>query len=137
MMLNARLFVSSFRKPYSLRIFESGEFMTHDGVSLFKGNCFDVLPTLPSSSVQLFLCDLPYGVLNKQNPHASWDKPLDLNHLWYEIKRIGTTNKGFNEVLHHKVNQLKILLVLDFKYLVFNDLRENRLVLGLKALSMT
>ena len=104
MMLNARLFVSSFRKPYSLRIFESGEFMTHDGVSLFKGNCFDILPTLPSSSVQLFLCDLPYGVLNKQNPHASWDKPLDLNHLWYEIKRIGTTNKGFNEVLHHKAS---------------------------------
>ena len=64
-------------------------------------------------------------------------KPLDLNHLWYEIKRIGTTNKGFNEVLHHKVSQLKILLVLDFKYLVFKCLRENRLVLGLKALSMT
>lgn len=63
---------------------------THDGISLFKGNCFDVLPTLPSSSVQLFLCDLPYGVLNKQNPHAAWDKPIDLNHLWYEIKRTGT-----------------------------------------------
>ena len=68
---------------------------THDGISLFKGNCFDVLPTLPSSSVQLFLCDLPYGVLNKQNPHAAWDKPVDLNALWKEMKRIGTPNCAY------------------------------------------
>lgn len=45
--------------------------------------------------MQLFLCDLPYGVLNKQNPHAAWDKPIDLNHLWYEIKRIGTPNCAY------------------------------------------
>lgn len=63
--------------------------------NLFNGNCFDVLPTLPSSSVQLFLCDLPYGVLNKQNPHASWDKPLDLGVLWREMKRIGTPNCAY------------------------------------------
>lgn len=68
---------------------------THDGISLFKGNCFDVLPTLPSSSVQLFLCDLPYGVLNKQNPHAAWDKPVDLIALWKEMKRTGTPNCAY------------------------------------------
>ena len=45
--------------------------------------------------MQLFLCDLPYGVLNKQNPHAAWDKPIDLNHLWYEIKCIGTPNCAY------------------------------------------
>lgn len=68
---------------------------THDGISLFKGNCFDILTSLPSSSVQLFLCDLPYGVLNKQNPHAAWDKPVDLNALWKEMKRIGVPNCAY------------------------------------------
>lgn len=60
-------------------------------LQLFNGNCFDVLPNIPSSSVHLFLCDLPYGVLNKQNPNASWDKPLDLKSLWNKMKRIGDT----------------------------------------------
>ena len=68
---------------------------TFDNTKLLKGNCLDILPTLPSSFVQLFLCDLPYGVLNKQNPHASWDKPVDLNALWKEMKRIGTPNCAY------------------------------------------
>lgn len=65
------------------------------GLQLFHDSCLNVLPTLPSSSVQLFLCDLPYGVLNKQNPNASWDKPIDLNVLWKDMKRIGTPNCAY------------------------------------------
>lgn len=64
-------------------------------LQLFHDSCLNVLPTLPSSSVQLFLCDLPYGVLNKQNPNASWDKPIDLNVLWNEMKRVGTQNCAY------------------------------------------
>ena len=97
---------------------------THDGISLFKGNCFDILPTLPSSSVQLFLCDLPYGVLNKQNPHAAWDKPVDLNALWKEMKRIGTPNCAYvffasglftHDVIESNRKDFKYTLVWDKK----------------------
>lgn len=97
---------------------------THDGISLFKGDCFDILPTLPSSSVQLFLCDLPYGVLNKQNPHAAWDKPVDLIALWKERKRIGTPNCAYvffasglftHDVIESNRKDFKYTLVWDKK----------------------
>lgn len=34
------------------------------------------------------MCDLPYGVLNKGNSEAAWDKPLPMDKLWEEYLRI-------------------------------------------------
>ena len=31
-------------------------------VTLLKGDCLALLPTLPAAAVDLVLCDLPYGV---------------------------------------------------------------------------
>lgn len=50
---------------------------------LIHGDCFDVFSTIPDSSVDMVLCDLPYGTT--RNP---WDKPLPLNRLWGEYRRI-------------------------------------------------
>lgn len=32
-------------------------------------------------SVDMILCDLPYGQLNKSNPNAKWDCQIDLEVL--------------------------------------------------------
>lgn len=55
---------------------------------LYHGDCFDYLPKMADKSVDLILTDMPYGVLNKDNPNAKWDKEVDLRALWREYKRI-------------------------------------------------
>lgn len=50
---------------------------------LLHGNCLDEMKKLPSSSVHLILCDLPYGCTK-----CKWDIPIDLDLLWDEYKRL-------------------------------------------------
>lgn len=40
---------------------------------------------IPDKSVDMILCDLPYGVLNKRN---KWDSQIPFEKLWDEYKRI-------------------------------------------------
>ena len=63
--------------------------------SLFNGDCLEIIKQIPNHSIQLCLCDLPYGVLNKSNKAAQWDKPIDIHLLWKELKRVGTENCSF------------------------------------------
>lgn len=52
-------------------------------ISLFKGNCLDVMPTLPDHSVDMVLCDLPYGTTA-----SKWDNVIPFEPLWAEYKRL-------------------------------------------------
>ena len=47
------------------------------------GNCFDLLPNIPDGSIDLILCDLPYGTTQNK-----WDSILPLDKLWAEYKRL-------------------------------------------------
>lgn len=38
-------------------------------IQLYLGDCLDVLPTIPDNSVDMVLCDLPYGTTP-----LDWDK---------------------------------------------------------------
>jgi len=55
---------------------------------LLKGNCLELMKTLPAKSVDLFICDLPYGETN-----CSWDSKIDLGEFWKEFKRIRKSKK--------------------------------------------
>ena len=59
---------------------------------LFHGNCIDVMKELPSSSVDLILTDLPYGVLNKR---TEWDKRIPYDEMWDQSNRICKENAPF------------------------------------------
>jgi site-specific DNA-methyltransferase (adenine-specific) len=50
---------------------------------ILLGDCFDILPNIPDSSVDMILCDMPYGTTE-----CKWDSLLDLNLLWAHYKRI-------------------------------------------------
>lgn len=50
---------------------------------LYQIDCFDGLPLIPDQSIDLIVCDLPYGQTSN-----TWDSILDLNKLWDEYKRI-------------------------------------------------
>lgn len=46
---------------------------------LLLGGCLDILPNIPSSSVDMILCDLPYGTTA-----CKWDTIIPLEPLWNE-----------------------------------------------------
>ena len=50
---------------------------------LLTGDCLEIMPTLPSGSVHLVLCDPPYGkTLN------TWDKVLPFAPMWEQYRRL-------------------------------------------------
>lgn len=50
---------------------------------LMHGNCLDLLPSLPSGSVDMVMCDLPYGTTA-----CAWDSIIPLDALWREYARV-------------------------------------------------
>jgi DNA modification methylase len=56
-------------------------------MKLYQGDCMELLPDIPAGSVDLVLCDLPYGTTD-----CKWDKVLPMEKLWQEYRRILKTN---------------------------------------------
>ena len=58
----------------------------------FHGNCLEIMKQLPDKSINLFLCDLPYGCLHQgffhEKKDVSWDKQIDMTEFWKQIKRL-------------------------------------------------
>jgi site-specific DNA-methyltransferase (adenine-specific) len=52
-------------------------------VQLFQGDCLEIMPTLASGSVDMVLCDLPYGTTQNK-----WDTIVPLLPLWEQYKRL-------------------------------------------------
>lgn len=50
---------------------------------LYNGNCIEILPQIKNKSIDLILCDLPYGCTAQ-----CWDKIIDFNILWKEFERL-------------------------------------------------
>ena len=50
---------------------------------LKQGNCLEIMPQVPSGSVDMILCDLPYGTTA-----CKWDTVIPFEPLWAEYKRI-------------------------------------------------
>ena len=51
--------------------------------NLIEGDCLDIMPDIPPNSIDMILCDLPYG--STQN---KWDSLIPLDRLWLEYERI-------------------------------------------------
>ena len=73
-------------------------------LTLHNGDCLELMKTLPDKSIDLFVCDLPYGCLTggagkekaKRNAKGDegviagckWDIPIDLEAFWVQVKRL-------------------------------------------------
>jgi site-specific DNA-methyltransferase (adenine-specific) len=75
-------------------------------LTLHNGDCLEVMKDIPDKSVDLIICDLPYGVLEKQprseesikkydrramtgaKSACAWDVKIDLDAFWKQVKRI-------------------------------------------------
>jgi site-specific DNA-methyltransferase (adenine-specific) len=67
---------------------------------LRQGDCLEVMKDIPDQSVDLILCDLPYGTTQNK-----WDSVIPLDLLWPQYKRIArgaivlTAQAPFDKVL--------------------------------------
>lgn len=52
-------------------------------IRCMKGDCLDRMSEIEDRSVNLILCDLPYGTTD-----CGWDTMLDMDRLWAHYKRL-------------------------------------------------
>ena len=57
--------------------------MKYVGGKIYQGDCLEVMKKLPDHSVDMILCDLPYGTTQNK-----WDSVIPLERLWQEYRRI-------------------------------------------------
>jgi site-specific DNA-methyltransferase (adenine-specific) len=73
---------------------------------LLQGDCLELMKTLPDKSVDLFICDLPYGCLTNKpkkdgtegkskgglkhtaKSGCAWDIKIDLDLFWKQVERL-------------------------------------------------
>lgn len=78
------------------------EIIKIENCSLHFGDCLEIMPTLEAGSVDMVLCDLPYGTTQNK-----WDSEIDLVDLWKCYQRLGkircpfvlTASQPFTSVL--------------------------------------
>lgn len=54
-----------------------------DGIKLIKGDCLEKMKDIPDESVDMILCDLPYGTTA-----CKWDSVIPFEPLWEHYNRI-------------------------------------------------
>jgi len=52
-------------------------------IDLRQGDCLELMKDIPDGSVDMILCDLPYGTTQNK-----WDSVIPLDALWIEYRRI-------------------------------------------------
>lgn len=70
--------LNSRKEPMLSQFFENSS-----PYRLFHGDCLEVMDALPDASIDMILCDLPYGCTN-----CAWDKALPFPALWDTYRRI-------------------------------------------------
>lgn len=59
-------------------------------MQLLKGDCLEKMKEIANESVDIVICDLPYGQTS-----CKWDNKIDIMKLWDELKRIGKPNTPY------------------------------------------
>ena len=56
-------------------------------IQLLNGDCLSLMHNIPDDSINMVLCDLPYGTTKNK-----WDTVIDFESLWTQYKRITKPN---------------------------------------------
>lgn len=59
-------------------------------IKLYKGDCLELMKQIPDGSIDLVLCDLPYGTI-----HNKWDVVIPFDLLWNQYNRVAKQNAAF------------------------------------------
>ena len=62
----------------------------NNGFALYNGDCLELMTNIPDGSVDLVLCDLPYGTTANK-----WDAIIPFDKLWESYHRVAKANAPF------------------------------------------
>ena len=71
--------IKSFESVYV----PSDNYKVDKDINLWQGDCLQLMSHIPDKSVDMILCDLPYGTTA-----CSWDEVIPFESLWKHYKRI-------------------------------------------------
>jgi len=72
--------------------------------TIFEADCIDLLKAVPSKSIDLILCDLPYGTTRNK-----WDSIIPLDQLWKEYNRV-IKDKGVISLTSQGIFTAKLII---------------------------
>lgn len=55
----------------------------HAGITIFHGDCLEVMPTLDAGTFDAVICDPPYGTTA-----CAWDSPIPFEPMWAALRRL-------------------------------------------------
>ena len=58
-------------------------------IDLKQGDCLELMKEIPDKSIDLILCDLPYGTTD-----CKWDTIIPFDKLWKQYNRIIKDNSA-------------------------------------------
>lgn len=58
-----------------------------ESCTLYQGDCLELMKEIPEKSIDMILCDLPYGTTA-----CAWDNIIPFDKLWEQYKRIRKDN---------------------------------------------
>ncbi len=84
---------------------------------VIEGDCLEVMAKFPDNSIDMVLCDLPYGTTQNK-----WDSVINLDELWKKYNRI-VKKSGAIILTSQGVFTAKLILSneKDFKYKIRVD----------------
>lgn len=71
--------IKAFRSEYK----PSDVYTVDEDINLWQGDCLELMSHIPDKSVDMILCDLPYGTTA-----CSWDEIIPFEPLWSHYTRI-------------------------------------------------
>lgn len=92
-------------------------------IELTKGDCLEKMKDIPDKSIDMILCDLPYGTTQNK-----WDSILSLDKLWEQYNRIIKDNGAI--VLFAQTPFDKVLGCSNLKMLRYEWIWEKTLATG-------
>ena len=63
-------------------LYKTADYKDSHGM-LFHGDCLEIMKNIEDESIDMILCDLPYGTTQNK-----WDSIIPLDTLWIQYKRI-------------------------------------------------
>lgn len=90
---------------------------------LYQGDCLEEMKKIPDKSVDMILCDLPFGTTRNQ-----WDKIIDLEKLWWQYERVIKDNGAI--VLFAQTPFDKVLGASNLKMLRYEWIWDKRIGTG-------
>ena len=61
--------------------------MSEGKKEILLGDCLELMKDIPNGSIDMILCDLPYGITQ-----SKWDVIIPFDKLWEQYNRIIKTN---------------------------------------------